>query len=355
MLEHLEEIAWDGMHGVKLAAALLALAVLSAGCGPKQPPPQETIQISFLEVDSSLTSTINFLKRRGCNEHALACFAKSVRHYNSTPLAFDLSRFPRAANGAFTFGSSASLIAAMPYKLRDTPHLFELNCFDAVIALTTGQLRSRLKPDDMFGVSLAPALGTNGQVMLLPTPTAREAFAWSCPSWYQDVSRPFVLEEAINSRINLTVALYGFYLFPSSTQSTNLAAKVLETLRTNWNRQGIMFPEKCEVVLCHEVHSAKCTISTFHAGLLFNRKEGFTYLEKDSGCGPFVRLDFEAKSALLPWLAAKCERHELDGPNSFFVTFNRDEILELSVPGMGSRQMTRLLSQPNQQPRETSP
>ena len=79
------------------------------------------------------------------------------------------------------------------------------------------------------------------------------------------------------------------------------------------------------------MHSTRHSIATFHAGLLFKRAGGYTYIEKDSGCGPFVRLDFAERSVLLPWLASKADRRDMDGPSNFFVTFNDGEIQELSV------------------------
>jgi hypothetical protein len=340
---------------LKLLTSILMVVLVSAACGcRKESSNQETIHISFLQKDAPLASTVKFLEGHGSREDALVCFAEAVKHYNLMPPSFDLSRFPHAVDGDFTFESVTQLIASLPYKLRETPHPFEFNCYDTVILLTSDELKTDRMPDDIFGVSLAPAIGTNDQLMLLPVSTARDAFMWSCPSWYQTASQSFFPKSTVNSRINLTAALYGFYVLPSSTRSTNLAEKVLQTLRSNWNRQGVLFPRNSEVVLCHEVHSAKNSVATFHAGLLLKRAGGYTYIEKDSGCGPFVRLDFAHRSALLPWLAAKGDRHEMDGPNNFFVTFNDGEIEELNVEATSTHQITRLLSEPNQRLQETS-
>lgn len=312
--------------------SLLIVVVAFSACGcRRESPHQEAIHISFLQEVEPLASTITFLQEHGCPKDSLACFAQAVKRYNEVPLSFDLSRFPPAVGGGFTFGSVNELIAALPMKLRETRHPFEFNCYDTVILLAAGELRSVRLPDDIFGVSLAPSMGTNGQLTLVAVSTARDAFSWSYPSWYQTASQSFIPESILNSRINLGAALYGYYILPSSIQSTNLAPNVLQTLRSNWSRQGVLFPRNASVVLCHEVHSTRHSIATFHAGLLFKRAGGYTYIEKDSGCGPFVRLDFAERSVLLPWLASKADRRDMDGPSNFFVTFNDGEIQELSV------------------------
>lgn len=315
-----------------------------AGCGRStEPTGHEPIHVSFLDNESVLDSTAKFLKHSGCNEDGVFSFVKAVKAYNSTPLQVDLSGFPHAVQGVFTFQSVTQLVGALHHKLRDTPHAFEINCYDTVFDLTEGQFKSALKPDDVFGLSLAPALVTNGQWSCFPTATARDAFMWSCPLWYLNASNPFIPKSSANSRMNVIAALYGYYVLPLSTRNTELPHAVLETLRANWERQRITFPTASEVVLCHGVDLTRHAALTLHAGLLFRRERGYTYVEKDSGSGPFVRLDFETERALLPWLASKVDRYD-EGPQEFFATFNNTRIVELNV----SASSAAVLSQANQ-------
>jgi hypothetical protein len=339
----------------KLTAGALAVG-LTFVAGGRGSLGQETIHVSFLDTGAPLASTIKFLTSHGCKADAVASFAEAVNQYNSVPLTFELSKFPRGVDGVFTFQSVTQLVAALPGKLRDTPHTFELNCFDAVLVLTAGQLRSELGPDDVFGVSLAPKMmDTNAHGAFSPVATARDAFNFSYPTWYQDWTKPYIPGSAVSSRMNLTVALYGFYVLPQSTEKANLAGKVLDTLIVNWRRQGIMFPTTCEVVLCHLVNVPHHIISTFHAGLLFRRAGGYTYLEKDSGCGPFVRLDFEAEGTLLPWLATKADRPlDPEWQNDFYATFNDTRIEKLNVVGKPDARMKPQLHAPNR-PAEPQP
>lgn len=314
---------------MRFFAAILLLIVVCVGCGQRtEPRGQEPVRVSFLEDESTLDAMAKLLMSAGCQEDGVFCFVKAVKAYNSGRLQLDLSKFPDAIQGVFSFQSITQLVAALPHKLRDMPHGFELNCFDAVFLLTEGQLKSGLKPDDIFGVSISPKLNTNNEWILLPTATARDAFMWSCPLWYLSASNPFMPKSGSDSRMNVVAALYGYYVLPSSTSITNVVESVLQTLRANWTRQRITFPTTCEVVLCHELQADRRNLLTLHAGLLFKLDGGYTFVEKDSGAGPFVRLDFQVEDELLPWLASKFERRY---GNRFFVTFNDGKIEELEV------------------------
>ena len=172
---------------------------------------------------------------------------------------------------------------------------------------------------------------------------------WSCPLWYLNASNPFIPKSSPNSRMNVIAALDGYYVLPLSTRNTELPHALLETLRANWDRQRITFPTGSEVVLCHAVDLARHAALTLHAGLLFRREGSYTYVEKDSGSGPFVRLDFETERALLPWLASKVDRYD-EGPQEFFATFNNTRIVELNVAVTSAA----VLSQANQ-PKQPTP
>ena len=295
------------------------------------------VRISLLNEGTALGSTISFLKNRGCSNDGLLAFEKAVNYYNFLPLELDRSKFPRPENGFYTFQSVTQLLAALPHKLCETKHPFQLNCYDTVIFLADGQLTSGIGPGDVFGCSVAPQTATNWEVMLSPVATAEDAYDWSWPQSYQQLIESFIPAGSLKSRINLLAALYSFQPLPiRRTPQDSQAQTVLETLRFNWNRQSIRFPRKCVVVLCHDVMADKSNpdkfnIFTVHAGLLFNRSDGFTYIEKNGGFGPFVRLDFGSKSDLLRWLSGN--QYHGDPPENgkhfrTFVTFNQNEIEE---------------------------
>ena len=100
------------------------------------------------------------------------------------------------------------------------------------------------------------------------------------------------------------------------------------------------FPQRFEVVLCHEAKLPQPFFLTDHAGLLYPRSGGgYTYIEKAGGLGPFVRLDLDSKEGLLIWLAAAFRGIGQPESPRRFVTFSANELRPLvgqTTPGQAS-------------------
>ncbi len=253
-----------------------------------------------------------------------------VDHYNSTALTVNVSKFPQAQNGYYTFQSSSQLLAVLPHRFWDIPQRFENNCFDMVIVLAGGKLQAGLHPDDHSSVYLPAEVDQNGeQLCRTQVSTAREAFNISYPAWYRDASTNYIPSAMADVRINLTAALYCFHLLPTPTNQEELSEQVINVLRASWKKQAILFPSEFQVVLCHQGFLANRAFVTTHAGLLFPIKNGYTYLEKTGGNGPFMRLDFDGRTDLLKWLAGRFGKASGD---YIFATFN-DSKIEMLHPG----------------------
>ena len=168
-----------------------------------------------------------------------------------------------------------------------------------VLQETVELLKTNGCRDDGVTAFLAPQMTTNFSMLNLPVATARDAFNFSVPSWYGDASEGFIPRSMVDARISLTAALYSNHVLPASTSEDKLNDAVMKTLRANWARQAVTFPSRFEVVLCHAVFLPNHQFSTCHAGLLFIGKKRYTYVEKDSGNGPFVRLDFDIRADLM--------------------------------------------------------
>jgi hypothetical protein len=311
---------------------------LSPACTPKGQqaddgvalPKGIAVRVSFLNETNALHSTVEFLKNHGCSRDGLLAFDRAVNYYNFLPLDVNQGKFAQADKGFYAFQSVSQLIEALPHRLCETPHPFQVNCYDTVIFLADGQLRSGLGPGDVFGCSLVPSTTTNWQVMPTPVATAADAYPFVCAPWYQEIIQGFIPPGSLRSRTNLVVALYGFYRLPNDTTQESVPQRIMETLRSNWKRQAITFPRNCEVVLCHKVRLDLPSMLTVHAGLLFTGASSLVYIEKDGGFGPFVRLDLKTKDDLLKWLSEE----EYQSPPAVkdlrtFVTFNQDSIQEL--------------------------
>src|SRR5256885_5809718 len=80
------------------------------------------VRISFLIEASALSETIGLLRNAGCTSNALEAFKRAVERYNAVPFHFDLSKFPKASQHFYEFGSASALVASLPHPLCDTPH-----------------------------------------------------------------------------------------------------------------------------------------------------------------------------------------------------------------------------------------
>ncbi len=306
---------------MKLAfAAFLLISQVSLKAG--------TIRASFLQDAGALHDTIQVLTNNGCAESVATILQQAVRNYYAEPFDFDFGKFPKPLNGFYSFSSPRELIAALPHRLPDTEHSFDLNCMDAVIMMATDRLQTRLHPDEIFGPFMMSITTTNGEAVTFAA-TPRDAFILNTSAWYRDATDAVLPATMHDSRICLTASLFRWHVLPLSTTGENLETQVLAVLRTTWKRETVSFPAQFEVVLLHNVDLSHHTICTAHAGLLFHHKTGYTYVEKAGGSGPFVRLDFDNKSDLLPWLATAFIDYA-DTNATHFATFNDSTIKKLN-------------------------
>ena len=288
------------------------------------------VHATFLTEAAALRDTVDILRGSECTQNAVGAFKRAVERYSSKGFNFDLSKFPRPRSGIYSFDSASGLVAALPHQLCDTPHAYEFNCFDTVITLADGLLSTSLRPDDLAGPFLVQYTPTTNSGSIVRKDTARDAFTLAYPQWYlaaTDSAFPAVTRDA---RISLTAIMFRWHVLPPSTTEEALRSGVLEALRESWRHHDLKFPAGFEIVLCHEVSLQNRMFITAHAGLLFPHKNGYVYIEKSGGSGPFVRLDFEDRAELLIWLGGMFRGAEKLGYTHHFATFNdtKIEVLE---------------------------
>ncbi len=285
-----------------------------------------TVRASFLIEQAALRDTLAVLRGGGCTQEAASTFQRAVERYTSSTFNFDFGKFPKPRDGFYSFESPAALVAALPHQLADTQHSYEFNCFDTVVALASDSLRTGVRPDEISGPYLVPHTPTNRAFTILPRATARDAFTLVYPEWYRDTTAEALPKSMRDAHIGLVAALFRCHMLPQSTTEDGLARGVMDALKASWLRQGMTFPQWFEVVLCHEVSLPQRWFVTVHAGLLFRRERGFVYVEKAGGSGPFVRLDFDDRSALLTWFGGMFRGAERLGYTHHFATFNDTKI-----------------------------
>jgi hypothetical protein len=321
LLFHWLGLSYNPLNVTKtcLISALIFLLHLTLCAGP--------VRISFLQQTDALQDTINFLNEHGISEPNTGIFKQAVSQYYAEPFIFNYEKFPEPTNGFYLFNSSKNLVAALANRLPATKHSFGINCMDTVVLLTGGQLQTRLHPDDIFGPFMVSRDTTNGEcVGFLATP--RDAFSHMYQAYYLGETQEYFPQSMQDSRICVSAALFRWHILPMSCKEENIESMAFEVLRTTWKQETVRFPAQCEVVLVHNVSISQHTISMCHTGLLFHNKDGYVYLEKAGGCGPFVRLDLDEKTDLLPWLAAAND--ESNSNSVQFATFNDTSINRLT-------------------------
>jgi hypothetical protein len=275
-----------------------------------------------LNDEATLRETLELLRSAGCNSEGVAGFKKAVEQYNASPPDLNLEKFPKPQGGFYSFPSVSNLVSALPHRLCNTDHAYEINCFDSALLLTHGRLKVDLLADETAGPFVVNHALTNGDFVYWMVATAADAFEFAYPEWYRNESGSFFPASLASTRPFLTASIYRFYVLPFHTSQSALPSALAKALNTAWTRMRLTFPENCELVLCQQVNLPNSMFGTGHAGVGFGTKTKYIYFEKTGGCGPFVRLDLQRREDLYPWLAAHLQEEANGGFTDFFVTFN---------------------------------
>lgn len=278
-------IRMNGCHHALAALVLLGVA----GLGSAAP-----VRVSFLDTDAAREDTLAAFAQAGCDTNRLAALRNAITHYYRTPLALDTAAFPPVTNGFREFASIADFVAALgTNQLSFLDHGFELNCFHTALLLA--------EPD----MSLTAELGTRGTTYLavqvtsnfnewaMPVTSLGDIDAIAHPARYAGVLMDICGMEFTLRHRTLQAALYQFQPLPLGTSSNTVAAETQAALRHHWTRCGIQFPSRLSLVMLHRARSDYPMVVTDHMGIMLKREQGWLYLEKTGGRGPFLRLDVE--------------------------------------------------------------
>ncbi len=287
-------------------------------------PDGETITMSFLSDPSILSDTTNMLHVAGAPKAAIVAFAAAVTHYNATSHGLDVSRLPEPIHGVRRFTSAASLVRALPHRLCETAHPYEVNCFFPV--LTLSGIRSTLRPDDPSGPHLPMVLVDSMTWDTCTVSTAQDAFMASHTKDYITLVQEITGLPWTASRVSLNASLHTVNVLPRMTTEQTLCETLLSVLRERWSRLKVTFPANADVVLFHSIELKKrfCVL-TDHAGLLLSQDSGYVYIEKTGGAGPFVRLDFKDKQDLLTYFCSHVTEESKGEMTHFILTINDEE------------------------------
>lgn len=252
------------------------------------------VRVSFLDTRAAREDTLRAFARAGCAPENIAALRKAILHYYRTPLAFDTAAFPPAHGGFYDFASSQDFLAALgTNQLSFLDHDFELNCYDTALLLAgpdmdvTADLQTRGAP------WLAIQVTTNFNEWLEPVASLGDVAAIAQPPWYTASIREITHLEFPEKHRILDAVLYQYLTLPRDTSAETIAADTQAALRRHWQRCGVRFPHKVSIVLAHRARTDYHLVVTDHAAVLLKQENGWLYLEKTGGKGPFLRLDIQ--------------------------------------------------------------
>jgi hypothetical protein len=310
------------MEMMRVTYILLSCLLLS-GCS--QQSQARPIRVSFLNDEASLDNSLRMLKTNGCTQTACDAFAKSVRHYYNSPFRLQLSAFPQPTNGFYSFDSAVAFTRALPHRLNDTQHPFDVNCFFVVLALS--KLNTSVRLDDS-GHPLLAFVNVDGfNWRACPVATPRDAFSASYGPAYPGHVEKISGLRMTEAQMCLDACLHTVNVLPHGTKEDDLPKTILTLFKSRWAQQQIQFPQDTSVTMFHSVDLSKSFhVVTDHAGLLIPTPGGYTYFEKAGGAGPFLRLDISEISDLITYNKSFITDQSRGDMTHYLMTVNDQEV-----------------------------
>ena len=245
-------------------------------------------QVTALNTPESRSNAVVFLTSNGCFPSGIAAMVRAMEHYyaDSTTATAANMTFP---GGTKRYDTSKDFFDSLTCHPAQIGHDFEINCFTFVTFLLEDHFHADLLPDDFEAIFLAPFNTSETDTRYMPMPTPRSAFMTSCYDWYLAAVTSITGRAYSDRQISINASLYSMTPYPWTNDNDPSHAKQL--LLGRWRGQRFALPESPSVVLMHEAWKDTGIMCTVHAGILFQRKESYTYFEKCGGRGPFLRFD----------------------------------------------------------------
>ena len=250
------------------------------------------VRVSFLDTDAAREDTLQILADAGCDPVHLDALRKAILHYYQTPLALDVSAFPPANNDFREFGSIGDFVSALgTNQLSFLDHPFELNCFDTALLLAAPDMGIATDLNATNGPFFAVQVSRNFQEAVVPVASLGEASAVIHPPGAEPFMKRMAQFEFSDSHKVLEAALYQYQALPLDASANEISAETQNALRRHWERCGIQFPSNLSLVMLHRASALFHLAVTDHMGVMLKRGNGYVYLEKTGGRGPFLRID----------------------------------------------------------------
>ena len=252
------------------------------------------VRMSFLNTDAAREDTLKILADAGCDPANLDALRKAIVHYYQTPLALDTSLFPTATSGFHEFASIGEFVSALgTNQLSFLDHPFELNCIDSALLLAASGMDATATLQAQDGTYLAIQVNSNYNEWLVPVASLGDVYATAHPPGKAlFMARAFGIDTPEKHK-TLEAIFYQYQTLPLGTTPETVGVATRAALQRHWTRCGIRFPDHVFLVMLHRASVDYHLSVTDHFGVLIKRENGYTFLEKTGGRGPFLRIDVQ--------------------------------------------------------------
>jgi hypothetical protein len=294
------------------------------------------IRVSFLSDTNVLADTCKQLRDNGTPESAIAIFRQAVHFHNFKGLGLDLSQFPERNQGFYTFGGIDEFTTSLSQRLWEADHFYSLTCFDMLLlCLRNSGLYCDIPEACRENPIIVPfRRSMDSGLEFIKTTSLSNAFTLTCPPAYTSAVHDACGMTYDNSHIAMLVCLKQLHMLPQQALSPNnkVEDSIMKKRISLWKKDSLAFPENAQVILLHNTVSRPKSVVASHCGLLIPLPQnGFMYLEKAGGCGPFLRIDIDDPKDLLPRFSLYESWDQKSSPSSRFVSIN-NQVLGIIKP-----------------------
>lgn len=251
-----------------------------------------SIQVSFLDNDNTRESTLGVLQQAGCPASEVDVLRRAIIHYYNTPFNYDTSTFPIRRDGFYTFTSATDFVAALSTnRLSAVDHMFEYNCLDAALLAAGHKMEITAEFTATGSPYLTVNTKTNGAEWLVPVASLQDAYNTIYPEWYQSFRTSISGQDQPQKYKTIAASLYQYQTLPLGTDEEHMRDELHQILQKHWSRCGVHFPNNVSMIMLHRARTDCHLAVTDHFGVLVKTQDGYMYLEKTGGRGPFLRID----------------------------------------------------------------
>jgi len=293
---------------------------------------ESSIQLSFLDNPKIQQDTIDRLVRAGCGSLALDAFSHLVVNQQNRLKSKPDSEESAVSNGTIRLGSSEQLskLGNSNYcdviHWRGLPNQHYLTCFDlALLILREGPVFADRASEGFASKHFRRIeIQSRGGMKRFHLSNMNDSGPWSGDELLSSRKTYEVRTQLPTRSVNesrLALSLRSARSIPGHYVNTQLALTELFEKKVDlWRRDGVVFSESIQIVLCHFVDLRGKFIGVDHIGLLVQKEEGWMYVEKNGSTSPIVRIDFSSVEQLLDFMSSLFEEERKDPRSPLHLT-----------------------------------